>query len=161
NKGLATVENPLTHPLFSYTSLSSKKLCSKLQPPLSTLQMPLVLPSLLLLQALPLSPDVQPLQQSPQVQLIQLQQSPPQLLQAQLMQLLPPQVLQSQQSLQAQLMQPQQSLLLSQSYVIQSNPYIYSTLPTIAEFLKEVDEREETGDHYKSFLEKFNAQRIL
>ncbi|CAG8736123.1 18609_t:CDS:1, partial [Dentiscutata erythropus] len=31
----------------------------------------------------------------------------------------------------------------------------------MAEFLKEVAEGEETGNHYQSFLENFNAQRIL
>ncbi|CAG8565019.1 19208_t:CDS:2 [Dentiscutata erythropus] len=109
-----------------YTKLAARKtyhpkLRSKSQPPPSTLQMPLVLLSSLSPQALPLSPDIQPLQQSPQVQLIQPQQSPPQLPQAQLMQPLLPQVQQSQQSphrvqqsLQAQLIQPQQSLPLSQ-----------------------------------------------
>ncbi|CAG8717900.1 4132_t:CDS:2 [Dentiscutata erythropus] len=269
NKGLATVENPPTHPLFSYASLSSKKLCSKL-PSTSSPQMPLVLPPSLSPQVQPLSPDVQ-LSQSPQAQLMQLQQSLPQVQpQVQLSQQLPYQVQQSpqaqlmqppsqvqllQQSLsqvqkspQAQLMQPpqirlpQQSLPLSQvqqspqmqllqqspplsqvqllqplpqghpqlilspfslqqsflpslsapqynwafgaqqfqshqptlynpyqtlphistqSHTIQSNPYVSFTLPTMAEFLKEVDEGEETGDHYQSFLEKFNAQRIL
>ncbi|CAG8666439.1 10429_t:CDS:2, partial [Cetraspora pellucida] len=64
NKELATVENPLTHPLFSYASLSSKKLRSKL-PSTSSPQMLLVLPPLLLPQVQPLSPDVQLLSNNP------------------------------------------------------------------------------------------------
>ncbi|CAG8576571.1 20046_t:CDS:2, partial [Racocetra fulgida] len=43
----------------------------------------------------------------------------------------------------------------------QSNPYISFTLPSMDEFLKEVDEREGTSNYYQSFLKKFNKQRVL
>ncbi|CAG8775717.1 1550_t:CDS:2, partial [Ambispora leptoticha] len=77
NKGLATVKNPPTHPLFSYANISSKKRLpsSYLQsPPTMSSQMPLVLPS-----SPPHTPHTQvqltqpqtQLSQSPQVQLTQ------------------------------------------------------------------------------------------
>ncbi|CAG8836420.1 15493_t:CDS:1, partial [Racocetra persica] len=44
---------------------------------------------------------------------------------------------------------------------IQSNSNITSTLSKISEFLKELDEKEETGHYYQNFLEEFEIQRIL
>ncbi|CAG8804453.1 6818_t:CDS:1, partial [Dentiscutata erythropus] len=38
--------------------------------------------------------------------------------------------------------------------------YVSSILPTMEEFLKEVDENEGTDYHYQDFLEKFKAQRV-
>ncbi|CAG8659837.1 28532_t:CDS:1 [Dentiscutata erythropus] len=42
-----------------------------------------------------------------------------------------------------------------------SNLYISFTLPSMKEFLREVDEKEETGQYYQDFLEKFKMQRVL
>ncbi|CAG8828128.1 8228_t:CDS:2, partial [Racocetra persica] len=131
--------------------LSSKKLRSKLQPPPSTSpQMLLVLSSLLSPQAQPLSPDIQISQQSLQAQLIQLQQSPPQvqqLPQAQLMQLLPPQVqlsqqspYQVQQSPQAQLIQPPSQVQLLQQLLplLQHSQLILSPFSLQQSFLSSI-----------------------
>ncbi|CAG8553353.1 10814_t:CDS:2 [Racocetra fulgida] len=42
-----------------------------------------------------------------------------------------------------------------------SNSNITSTLFTMSEFLKELDEKEETGHYYQNFLEEFETQQIL
>ncbi|RIA83596.1 hypothetical protein C1645_860682 [Glomus cerebriforme] len=54
---------------------------------------------------------------------------------------------------------PSQSLIqqLSQS---QSSSIIQQPLPSMAEFLQQLDEIEETGDYYFKFLEGFDKQRI-
>lgn len=54
---------------------------------------------------------------------------------------------------------PQSQLTPSTSYnSIISQPSLIQ--PSIAEFLKQIDETEETGDYYFKFLEGFEKQRI-
>ncbi|CAG8812378.1 17116_t:CDS:1, partial [Dentiscutata erythropus] len=43
---------------------------------------------------------------------------------------------------------------------IQPNSCISFVLPTMQEFLKEVDKKKRTSHHYQDFLEKFKAQCV-
>ncbi|CAG8584672.1 5647_t:CDS:1, partial [Scutellospora calospora] len=43
----------------------------------------------------------------------------------------------------------------------QSNLYNFFALPSMAEFLKDVDKKEGTSHYYQDFLENFEKQKIL
>ncbi|CAG8613399.1 18017_t:CDS:1, partial [Cetraspora pellucida] len=69
------------------------------------------------------------------------------------------QLLQPHQPLFANPYNPYQTLSL-QTQTFQPNSYVSPIIPTMAEFLKEIDKREETGHYYQDFLGNFEAQRI-
>ncbi|CAG8751857.1 1595_t:CDS:1, partial [Racocetra fulgida] len=70
----------------------------------------------------------------------------------------------------SQLLQPYQPLFLNpynsyqtlslQTQPFQSNSYVSPIIPTMAEFLMEIDEKEGTDYYYQDFLGNFEAQRI-
>ncbi|CAG8492161.1 139_t:CDS:2, partial [Racocetra fulgida] len=156
NKELATIKNPPTHPLFFYASISSKKPRSTLSshllsPPTMS---PSVLSSLPSLQAQSIQPQ---LSQIPPERSQVLSPFPPQ----QTPLVLPPLLLQYNLAFRSQAFQLHQPLLPTPYNVYQTsphismqpptihpNPYISSTLPSMKEFLKEVDEKEETVCYY-------------
>ncbi|CAG8610978.1 6724_t:CDS:2, partial [Racocetra fulgida] len=152
--GLATIDDLLTHPLFSHNNVLSKRKQSS---------------------RLPYSHSQELLEKSPQTQKF-LVLSLPLLSQVQLPQqssspLLPShgnwvygsQMLQSYQPLLSALYNPYQTLshISLQPQVIRSNSNISLTIPTMIEFLKEIDENEGTGHHYQDFLSKFEKQKVL
>ncbi|PKY51623.1 hypothetical protein RhiirA4_468771, partial [Rhizophagus irregularis] len=63
--------------------------------------------------------------------------------------LVAPQLLQQQISQQSPLQSPLQTTLVT-----------HQTLPSMIEFLQQLDEAEETGDYYIKFLEGFEKQRV-
>ncbi|CAG8700581.1 25531_t:CDS:2 [Dentiscutata erythropus] len=154
NKGLATIEDLPTHSLFSHNNILSKRKQSS---------------------RLPYSHSQELLERSPQTQEPLFLSSPP-LSQVQLAQQLSPpllpshgnwvygsQMLQSYQPLLSAPYNPYQTLshIPLHPQVIRSNSNISLTIPTMVEFLKEIDENEGTGHHYQDFLNKFEEQKVL
>ncbi|CAG8669947.1 15646_t:CDS:2 [Cetraspora pellucida] len=158
NKELATIESSPTYPLFSHSKISSKKF-SQVTPSQEKASLISLLPKM---QASPPQTIISLLShlqvQAPTV-LPSLQIQAPLVLltqQIHLLLVLSP----SQPPLSSNLYNPYQALSLH-TQTIQPNLYISFTLPTMAEFLGEIDEKEKTDYYYQTFLEKFEEQRIL